>query len=325
MPSFHPSLPLSPPRHEGTTGPEGGRATGTAGVLAALAFAALFLGACGAARAGPETSRSAADDRTTAVAAGNREASDRAAVTATEAFHEDVVGAASTFLASVEALESALARGSLSQAESAELAAQADFDSVRLLDSGNFINAGALDGLGTALAPGEPFGGLHAVERDLWSERSLAAAAADSSGLVPQAQVAVVLLDKETLDPEAIGALAANELSWVDEMAVTGREEVYSHLDDVDIAATVDAARGAFTTVEPLGERVDPTLTRTVAESFAQLTATVSSLGPPTEVVDSSIPSSSTLALAQEVDATASQMAELASTMVSFGTQGTPA
>jgi hypothetical protein len=40
--------------------------------------------------------------------------------------------------------------------------------------------------------------------------------------------------------------------------------------------------------------------------------------------VDSAVPSSATLVLAQEVDATATQMSDLATAMIPYGIQGTP-
>ena len=59
-----------------------------------------------------------------------------------------------------------------------------------------------------ALAVGQPFGGLHAVEQDLWLTTPGSGQPADlAAGLVElQAQVAQFLLAKEVLDPEAIGA-----------------------------------------------------------------------------------------------------------------------
>ena len=113
-------------------------------------------------------------------------------------------------------------------------------------------------------------------------------------------------------------------MSWVDEMAVPAREELYSQRDTVDIAATVDAAEQAFSDVEPLGRMVAPSLTQTVASHFVQLLASVAALGPPAEVADSALLPGTRLALSQQVDATATPLAQLAATLVPFGTAGPP-
>ena len=145
-----------------------------------------------------------------------------------------------------------MADGRTATAQTDELAAQADFDRIRVLDSANTINMAALDGLSTGAAAGQPFGGLHAVEQDLWSSTPGTGQAAElAAGLVTQAQVAQFLLAKEVLDPEAIGVAGADQLSWVDDTAIPGGEELYSHRDAVDIAATVDAADQAFSVIEP--------------------------------------------------------------------------
>jgi iron uptake system EfeUOB component EfeO/EfeM len=136
--------------------------------------------------------------------------------------------------------------------------------------------------------------------------------------------VARFLLAKETLDPEAIGVAAADELSWVDEMALPGFEELYSHRDTVDTVATIEAADSAFSDIEPLGRLVAPALTAAVAVQFTRLLAAVAALGPPDEGGDASLAPTARLALSQQVDATATPLAQLAATLIPFGTEGPP-
>jgi iron uptake system EfeUOB component EfeO/EfeM len=243
------------------------------------------------------------------------------ASSATAAFHRATVAASASLVAEVGQLQAAIDRGATLAARADELTAQADFDRIRMLDGGNTINAAALDGLASQLASGEPFGGLHAIERDLWSSGN---AADDVSGLSVQAQVAEFLLAKESVSPEAIATVGADELSWMDEMAVPGREELYSHLDTVDIAATTAAAQSAFAAIQPLAQMVAPSLTTPVARQFSQLSADVAALGPPAQVADAAIPAGTRLMLSQQVDATASELAQLAATLVPFGTAGPP-
>ena len=200
-----------------------------------------------------------------------------------------------------------------------ELAAQADYDRFRLLEGDDQMTAATLDELDSEVGGHQSFGGLHAVERDLWTSGD---AAEDITGLVAQAPVAQYLLDKEVLAPEAIGTTGVDELGWVDDMAVPGREELYSRRDAVDIAATVGAAHEAFVSIEPLGQLVDPSLTTSVDQQFDRLLDTVGSLGDPAHLRDQDIPAASRLALSQQVDATAAPLSQLAAALAPFGTTG---
>ena len=67
-----------------------------------------------------------------------------------------------------------------------------------------------------------------------------------------------------------------------------------------------------------------PSLTQTVATHFALLRASVAGLGTPVDVTDASLPPHTRLSLSQRVDATATLLAQLAATLVPFGTAGPP-
>jgi iron uptake system EfeUOB component EfeO/EfeM len=326
-----------PPRPDSfLRAPAGTGKTRTATVLttAGLLLIASLLAACGTTGVDQHLAVDSVTHRlamsaTPSAARRSQAQSERvAAAAATRAFGAIIASSSVALVDEVERLGTALADGQIPTAKTDELTAQADFDRIRILDTGNTINMGALDGLSTGLAAGQPFGGLHAVEQDLWSSGTSGTDPGEladlSSGLVTQAQVAEFLLAKEVLDPEAIGVAGADELSWVDEMAIPGNEELYSHRDAVDIAATVDAADLAFSDIEPLCRLVAPSLTQTVAGHFAQLLAAVAALGPPDGVSDTSLLPGTRLSLSQQVDATATPLAQLAATLVPFGTSGPP-
>ena len=247
------------------------------------------------------------------------EAESAAAGRATDTFRADIDGASADFVSDVDRLQVAVDHGAVPVAKADELAAQAEYDRFRQLESGNQTGAATLDELATDVGTGQSFGGLHAVERDLWSGGD---AAADITGLVAQAPVAEYLLAKDVLAPEAIGTTGVDELGWVNDMAVPGLEEQYSHRDAVDIAASVGAAHDAFGSIEPLGQLVAPSFTHAVAQSFIPLLHTVTSLGDPTDLPDAAIPDAVRLALSQQIDATAARLAQLAAALAPFGTTG---
>ena len=251
------------------------------------------------------------------------------ATAATAAYRTDVGDAAAAFVAAVDRLQSDLASGTITAARTDELAAQAAYDGFRMLEQGNTVIASFLDQRSTDVAPGQTLAGLHAVERYLWSgpdgplTSGTGATALTAEGtLVVQAPVVRYLLARDALGPEAIGSTAVDELSWIDDVAVPGQEEQYSRLDAVDIVATEAAAQAAFTAIRPLAHLVATALTADVAGHFAGLGAQVAALGDPDQRPDGTIPGATLLALAQQVDATATPLARLSALLAPYGTAG---
>jgi iron uptake system EfeUOB component EfeO/EfeM len=244
-----------------------------------------------------------------------------AAIAATHAFTAQVQTAAAGFVSSVTALAGDVGRGDVVAARADELAAQGDYDALRVLETGNTINASALDELASDVPPGQSFGGLHAVERDLWSGGPTGVDVAD---LEAQAPVAQFLLSRERLGPEAIGSTAVDQLDWVADTALPVSQEQVSHLGLVDVAATVASARQAFGDLAPLARLVDPQLTATVAGQFAALGADCAALGAPTTTTDDSVSPAARLTAFHQLDATASELARLTAELTPYGTAGAP-
>jgi hypothetical protein len=244
-----------------------------------------------------------------------------AAEAATHTFTTQVQDATAAFVSSVGALQSDAAQGNTAGARADELDAQAAYDAFRDLERGNSVNASTLDELDTDVAPGTTFGGLHAVERDLWSG---APAATDAVALAAQAPIAQYLLSRLRLGPEAIGSVAVDQLDWVVDVALPTSQEHTSHLGLVDVAATVDAAGREVGDLTPLGRLVAPGLTATVTADVSALEAEIAALGPPRTTPDTSVPPAARLALSRRLDATASTLARLAARLAPYGTAGAP-
>jgi iron uptake system EfeUOB component EfeO/EfeM len=275
-----------------------------------MAAVATVAASCGTATAtGPGGHRTRLDAHAGTTAPGTAPGTaleQRLATGATAAYQVAIAGNARSFVGAVTTLESALRAGDVLAARQDELEAQADFDRFRWLETAYTGNAAALDELASAVPTGQAFGGLHAVEQALWPAAasgatpdppSTTAAIAASSGLVAQAPVAEYLLGKERLSPEVIGTTAVQELGWVAAVALPGREEEFSHHDDVDVA-----------------------LAGRVQARFTALLDLVDSLGSPDRV--STIPSDARVAITGALDATAAQLSTLAARMTPFGTTG---
>jgi iron uptake system component EfeO len=245
-----------------------------------------------------------------------------AARASTRAFAVGVATGTGAFVSEVTALQGDVASGDLAAARADELAAQADYDGFRALETENAVNASTLDELASDVEPQQSFGGLHAIERDLWGSGPLAT---DVSALAGQTPVVQFLLSRERLGPEAIATVAVDQLTWVVDTALPQDQEQFSHLGLVDVVATEAAAHRSFADVEPLGRRVAPALTATVGTQFAVLDAQVAALGPPTTVPEQSVTAVARLALSRQLDATAATLARLAADLAPYGTAGAPA
>ncbi len=329
-----PTVPTVPPSDDPSGAPCAPASTTTGptarAAIVVMAVAAVLIAGCGTAavhtRSGPVV-------HLTGSASKHTTADERLDATAATASFRSYLGQASaSFVADVGRLPDDLQAGNLASARSDELAAQADFDRFRQVAGGDPVNASTLDELASQVGSGQSFGGLHAVERDLWAAPGAPAgpggagsfnqALGDATGLMAQAPVAEFLLSKSTLRPEAIGVTGVDDLGWVDSVAVPGDEELYSRLDAVDIAAGIGAAHDAFVVITPLATLVAPALTALVSRQFTELLGLVAALGPPTEVTDASMTTATRLSLSQQADATAADLAQLSATLVPFGTSG---
>jgi iron uptake system component EfeO len=300
-----------------------GRAQGPGAVLAVLAVLLAGALACGCGQSAAAEGHTDRSLRSGPTLPGPDPPPTRAegvaAQAAVDTFRADINRAASAFVSDVDRLQASVDGRAVAEARTDELAAQSDYDRFRALESDDQVTAATLDELAGDVGAHQSFGGLHAVERDLWTSGD---ASGDITGLVAQAPVAQYLLAKEVLAPEAIASTGVDELSWVNDTAVPGREELYSRHDAVDIVATVGAAHEAFVSVEPLGHLVAPSLTASVDQLFARLLDTVRSLGDPAQVADQDISTAFRLSLSQQVDATAAPLSQLAAALVPFGTTG---
>ena len=245
-----------------------------------------------------------------------------AAAASTNAYRTALAGAADQLEADVLAIGAALGRSDLAAARSSELAAQSAFDRLRAADAASPENATAVDALSGQVLSGGDFGGLHAVERDLWTDGS----AGDASRFLPslESQVAVTkeLMARQSLSPVVITTVAVSELNWVVDVPLAGREEQYSHLDAVDVAGGVAGARDAFAAVAPLACAVERTACETAANRLDALTVTVTSLGSPAALPDALLGADLQRSLSQQADGAADALGALEAPLIRFGVAG---
>jgi iron uptake system component EfeO len=241
-------------------------------------------------------------------------------VVASARFRHDVGTSAAALVGAVDQLQQAVAAGDVAGARADELAAQGDVDAIRYVTADGPTTSGPVDGTAAALPAGGRLAGLHLVERDLWDGGGSTSAAAPAvSALVAEAPLMEVGLSRLQLGPRGIDLVAMRDLGWVTSVAVPGLEERSSHLDAVDVAATVGAARTAFAAVAPLGRLVAPARTASVTRRLALLGRAVRAMGPPSTVPDDAVPQPAWRAVAQRADAAAAELGALAPALAGYG------
>jgi iron uptake system component EfeO len=62
-------------------------------------------------------------------------------------------------------------------------------------------------------------------------------------------------------------------LEEVQNSKISGEEEAFSHFDLVDVAGNIEGAQQAFAYLKPGLEKIDPDLTKRVADQFAKVNA----------------------------------------------------
>ncbi|MGO9455825.1 MAG: hypothetical protein ACLP62_02085 [Acidimicrobiales bacterium] len=278
--------------------------------LAALVAVAVPAVPAGAVAGGRHLSGATATNSPRALAAR------QAGVGATLAFGSTVGTAALGYGADLRDLAWSVASGDLAAARADELAAQGRYDALRFL-AGTAPSAGwEVDGLAGDAPSGRRLTGLHLVEEDLWDGGDAAAAV---SQLVATAPLVEAAYSRLQASPEEIESVAVDELGWVNEVAVPGRAEPYSHLDTVDIAATVGAARAAYEDLGPLVQLLDSAQGAVVTRRFDALAGAVGALGAPGSVADTAIPAARLEQVAQDDDAAAAALSALGPTLAGYG------
>ena len=224
-------------------------------------------------------------------------------LTATLGYRRFLLTSSEGLAASLASVERDAAHGELAASRDAELAAQVDYDALRADIAPDSATSIQLDGEPWSLG-GAPFGGLHLIERELWSSApDLARAGRVAAALAPTAVQIAYVLSRAVMTPAQMLAEAQAQLEWAVDVPLEGREETYSHHDLADVAASVHAARTAFDLTVALGHLVDPATEAACAARFAVLASVLRSLGDPEVRPDASIRVGDWQRLAAAIDA----------------------
>ena len=155
-------------------------------MVAAVVLIAVIAGSCGSSVGAQRVAASHGGSTAEVASAPGPAAEQAAASAATASFRIGLGNESAAFVSDVGHLQAELQAGDLAAAQADELGAQAEFDQFREVAAGsNPINASTIDELAADVGPGQTFGGLHAVEKDLWdppTSPAVTGGSADDSG-----------------------------------------------------------------------------------------------------------------------------------------------
>ena len=203
----------------------------------------------------------------------------------TKGYAEYVNGVADAMVTAVANLKAAIDAGDLAKAKASYALARPFYERIES-DVDGFVmpgfkatdNAGNLDYLidmrASNLDPKVGWHGFHAIERDLFQNGKITD---ETRRYAAELQKNVGMLEKvvKTIEykPEDLANGAADLLEEVQGTKISGEEEAYSHVDLVDFAGNVEGAEQAFAFLQPGLQKIDPDLTKRVADQFAKVRA----------------------------------------------------
>jgi iron uptake system component EfeO len=213
----------------------------------------------------------------------------------TKTYGEYVATTLGDMVTAVKQLQTAVDSGDVAEARKRYALARPFYEKVES-DVEGFVlpgtdptdNAGNLDYRidmrASNLDPAVGWSGFHAIERDLWQGgRITDSTKRTAARLTTDVERLVGLAKSLTYKPEDLANGAAGLLEEVQSGKIKGEEEAYSHLDLVDFAANVEGAEQAFANLQPGLAKIDPALTKQVADRFAAVKAALAKYEDPAQ------------------------------------------
>ena len=161
--------------------------------------------------------------------------------------------------------------------------------------------------------------GLHAVEQDLYgaTRKQLAN---DAATVATQTVVLQLSLYRTPATPSAMLTNAQLQLAWAVDDCVTQRQEVYTHLDLLDVAAEVDAVHTIVDAVTPLASAVKPSDLAAITTRLDALEHQIATLGDPLTTRDETLTTATWSRLSSQITALLEPLTTLSGDLYGYGT-----
>jgi len=200
--------------------------------------------------------------------------------TATDNYAGYVTTQVGYLLDSVTKLNTALHGTDLAAAQDAYMKARPFYEKIEPVAESFTIGEDSLDADIDARAndvPAADWKGFHRIEKGLFQDKSLAGLGTFGDGLVANVTKLQSLTKDLTYQPTELANGAQELLDEVASGKITGEEERYSHIDLLDFANNDEGAEQAFAQLQPVLDKIDPTLSNTIQTQFAALDKLVDS------------------------------------------------
>lgn len=119
--------------------------------------------------------------------------------------------------------------------------------------------------------PKGKWSGFHLIEQALFAKHTLAGMKPWGAELVADVKELQTKAKTLTFSAPDLANGAASLLDEVASTKITGEEERYSHIDMLDMANNIEGSEQAFADLQPVLEKIDPGLTKTITGAFAAL------------------------------------------------------
>jgi iron uptake system component EfeO len=123
--------------------------------------------------------------------------------------------------------------------------------------------------------------GFHVLEKGLFATKSVAGLEPVAADLVRNVERLRSRTRRLTLQPAELLDAAGDLLDGVSKSEITGDNERYSHIDLVDMQASVQGAARAFASAQPGLARVDHSLARQILRRFTNIEALLAEYADP--------------------------------------------
>ena len=168
--------------------------------------------------------------------------------------------------------------------------------------------------------PASQWTGYHRIEKGLFEDKSLAGLDTYATGLMANIKKLQALTKDLKYQPAELANGAVGLLDEAAKTKITGEEERYSHFDLVDLQGNVEGSEQAFAALKPGLDKIDPTLSSTIATRFNAMDSLLS------KYRDASVPggfvrfttltTADTRAIAQDIQAISEPLSQVAGKVV---------
>ncbi len=193
---------------------------------------------------------------------------------ATQGYAKYVNTQVAALVTSVAALNSTLHGTDLAAAQKAYIAARPFYEKIEPVAESFVIGKDSIDtdiDIREGDVPASQWRGFHRIEKALFQQKTLAGMAAYGEKLVADVGRLHTLTTGLTYKPTELANGAQALLDEVASGKITGEEERYSHIDLLDVDNNVEGSQQAFAQLQPALDKIDATLSMTIATRFAAL------------------------------------------------------